>query len=53
MFSNSNLLVLLELTSAVFVSWILILLLISAHKKLKKYDDIEYPKMPEIIFEDV
>lgn len=53
MFANSNLLVLLELTSAIFVSWLLILLLISAHKKLKKYDKKEYPKMPEIVFEEV
>lgn len=53
MFTNSNLLVLLQLTSAVFVSWILLSLLVSAHKKLKKYDKKEYPKMPEIVFEDI
>lgn len=53
-YSNSNLLVLLELNSAVFTSWVLVSLLISAHTKLKKYDKKEYPKMqemPEIIFD--
>lgn len=53
MYTNSNLLVLLQLTSAIFVSWILLNLLVSAHRKLKKYDKKEYPAMPEIIFEDV
>jgi len=53
LYTNSNLLVLLELTSALFVSWILVLLLVSAHNKLKKYDKKEYPKMPEIIFDEV
>lgn len=52
-YSNSNLLVLLELTSSIFISWILVNLLISAHEKLKKYDKKEYPSMPEIIFEDI
>lgn len=52
-YTNSNLLVLMELTSATFVSWILINLLISAHTKLKKYDKKELPKMPEIVFEDI
>ena len=52
MYTNSNLLVLLQLTSAIFVSWILLNLLVSAHRKLKKYDKKEYPAMPEIIFED-
>lgn len=51
-YTNSNLLVLFQLTSAIFVSWILLNLLVSAHRKLKKYDKKEYPKMPEIIFED-
>ena len=51
-YTNSNLLVLFQLTSAIFVSWILLNLLVSAHIKLKKYDNNEYPKMPEIIFED-
>ena len=52
-YSNSNLLVLLQLTSATFTSWILISLLLSAHNKLKKYDQKENNKMPEIIFEDI
>ena len=51
-YTNSNLLVLFQLTSSIFVSWILLNLLISAHRKLKRYDKKEYPKMPEIIFED-
>lgn len=50
-YSNSNLLVLLELTSAIFTSWILLNLLITAYHKLKKYDKKEYPEMPEIIFD--
>ncbi len=50
-YSNPNLLILLELTSAIFVSWILLNLLITAHHKLKKYDKKSYPDMPEIIFE--
>ena len=52
-YSNSNLMVLLQLTSAVFVSWILLTLLMSAHNKLKKYDKKELVPMPEIIFEDI
>ena len=52
-YSNSNLLVLLQLTSATFTSWILIKLLLSAHSKLKKYDINTNNKMPEIIFEDI
>lgn len=52
-YSNSNLLVLLELTSAIFTSSILLNLLSSAHKKLKRYDKKEKSRMPEIIFEDV
>ena len=51
-YSNSNLLILLELSTAVFTSWILLNLLISAHSKLKKYDKIDYPEMPEIVFDD-
>lgn len=51
-YSNSSLLVLLELNSAIFTSWILLNLLISAHHKLKKYDKKEYPKMQEIIFDE-
>jgi len=52
-YSNSNLLVLLQLTTAIFTSWILLCLLFSAHKKLKKYDKKELPAMPEIVFEDI
>lgn len=53
-FSNSNLLVLLQLTSSIFTSWILLSLLAAAHKKLKKYDKSEkVVKLPEIVFEDV
>lgn len=52
-YSNSNLLVLLELSVAIFISWILLNLLATAHYKLKRFDKIEYPKMPEIIFEDL
>lgn len=51
-YSNSSLLVLLQLTSSIFASWILLLLLVSAHRKLKKYDNKELDK-PEIIFEDI
>ena len=51
-YSNTSLLVLLQLTSSVFASWILLLLLSSARRKLKKYD-VEKIKKPEIIFEDV
>ena len=52
-YTNPNLLVLLQLNSAIFTSWILICLLLSAHNKLKKYDKKEIQSMPEIIFEDV
>lgn len=51
LYTNSNLLVLLELSMGIFVSWILVNLFISAHLKLKKYDKKEYPKMQEIIFD--
>lgn len=51
LYTNSNLLILLELSTAIFVSWILICLFISAHQKLKKYDKSEYPEIPEIIFD--
>ena len=49
LYSNSNLLVLLELTTSIFTSWILLNLLISAHTKLKKYDK---NMMPELIFDE-
>lgn len=52
-YSNSSLLVLLQLSTAIFTSWILLSLLISAHDKLKKYDKDRYPKMREIIFDDI
>ena len=51
LFTNSNLLVLLELSTGVFVSWILVRLLVSAHDKLKKYDENKCNVMPEIIFD--
>ena len=47
LYSNSTLLVLLELTTSIFTSWILLNLLFSAHDKLKKYD-----KRPELIFDE-
>lgn len=52
-YSNSNLLVLFQLSTAIFTSWILINLLFSAHKKLKKYDKNEENVLPEIIFDDI
>jgi len=51
LYTNSTLLVLLELSMGIFVSWILIRLFESAHIKLKKYDKKEYPEMQEIIFD--
>ena len=54
-YSNSNLLVLLELTTALFTSWILIYLLFKAHDKLKVYDKEKNKEAPlkEIIFEKI
>lgn len=52
MYSNFNLMIIMQLNSATFLSWILISLLVSAHTKLKKYDKKELPDMPEIVFED-
>lgn len=52
LYTNSNLLVLLELTSAVFTSWLLLNLLITAYHKLQIYDKKEYPVMQEIIFDE-
>ena len=49
LYSNNKLLVLLELSTSVFTSWILLNLLISAHRKLKKYDE---KAMPELIFDE-
>ena len=50
-YSNSNLLVLLELSTAIFTSWMLLNLLISAHSKLKIYDEKKSKEIPEIIFD--
>ena len=54
-YSNSSLLILIQLTTAIFTSWILLVLLLNAYSKLKKYDKEkkEFPKMPEIVFEDI
>lgn len=38
-YSNSNLLVLLELSSAFFTAWLLLNLLVTTYYKLKKYDE--------------
>lgn len=58
LYTNSNLLVLLELSTALFVSWILLIIFISAYLKLKVLDnnviftnDITYPKMDVYINE--
>ena len=51
LYTNSTLLVLLELSTGIFTSWILVRLFESAHTKLKKYDEKQYPDMPEIIFD--
>ena len=52
LYTNSKLLVLLELSTALFVSWILLIIFISAYLKLKVLDnnllfeqDISYPEM--------
>lgn len=49
LYSNNRLLVLLELSSSIFISWILLNLLISAHNKFKAFDKKE---MPELIFDE-
>ena len=49
LYSNSKLLVLLELTTSIFTSWILLNLLFSAHDKLKKFDKRD---LPELIFDE-
>ena len=51
LYTNSSLLVLLELSMGIFTSWVLINLIINAHNKLKKYDKKEISTIPEIIFE--
>ena len=52
-YSNSNLLVLMQLSIAFFVSWLLLNLLFTAHNKLKKYDVVKKKELPEIIFEEI
>lgn len=52
MYSNFNVMILMQLNTSIFISWILISLLISAHDKLKKYDKKELPEMPEIVFDE-
>ena len=58
LYTNSNLLVLLEISTAIFVSWILLIIFISAYLKLKVLDnnllferDISYPEMAVYINE--
>lgn len=51
LYTNSNLLVLLELSTAIFTSWILVNLFITIYYKLQKYDVVE-EKLPEIIFDN-
>lgn len=58
LYTNSKLLVFLELSTALFVSWILIIIFISAYLKLKVLDnnllfeqDLSYPKMDVYINE--
>lgn len=52
LYTNSNLLVLLELSTAIFVSWLLLIFFISAYLKLKNLDNnllfernLSYPEM--------
>ena len=52
MYTNFDVMVLMQLNTSIFISWILISLLISAHDKLKKYDKKELPEMPEIVFDE-
>ena len=59
LYTNSNLLVLLELSTALFVSWILLIIFISAYLKLKILDnnlifsqEEKYPKMDMYINEE-
>lgn len=52
LYTNTSLLVLLELSMGIFVSCILINLIQNAHEKLKKYDKEEIKVLPEIIFDD-
>lgn len=50
-YTNSSLLVLLEFSTAIFASWILVNLFITIYYKLQKYDVIE-EELPEIIFDN-
>ncbi len=50
-YTNSNLLVLLEFSTAIFASWILVNLFITIYYKLQKYDVVE-EELPEIIFDN-
>ena len=50
-YSNANLMALIQLSMGIFVSYVLILLLISASSKLKKYDE-EVVIKPEILFDE-
>lgn len=51
LYTDSTLLVLLELSMGIFVSWLLINLVLSAKIKLQKFDKKENKIMPEIIFD--
>lgn len=51
LYTNTSLLVLLQLSMGIFVSNILINLIISAKQKLEKYDTPVAPLIPEIIFD--
>lgn len=52
-YTNTYLLVLMQLTTAIFTAWLLLNLLISAYNKLKIYDKKKEKEMPEIIFEEI
>lgn len=51
LYTNSNLLVLLQLSMGIFTSNILINILIILKQKLKKYDIVKEENKPEIIFD--
>lgn len=51
LYTNSNLLVLLQLSMGIFTSNILINMLIILKQKLKKYDIVKKENKPEIIFD--
>ena len=59
LYTNSKLLVLLELSTALFVSWILLMVFVSAYLKLQKFDNnlvfdqnYSFPKMDIYVDED-